>query len=192
MWPEGQELLEIIWQTYSNGKFTEKPITNIKLEGIKSTQPQASQTAYRPPNARGINITPTRAATNNDNRIPGALPPKSNRKERRNQRPNNFSKNKTDENNDASNNETAQSSNDVQSQTFRPNSRDNAKKSNRPNSQPEDPEKLKRKKALNKKLSDIAKLKLKREKGEHLELNQIQKIDSEAALIKEINDLKIT
>lgn len=191
MWPEGQELLEVIWQTYPSGKFTEKPITNIKLEGIKSTQPQASAQAYKPPNARGINITPTRTSTNNDNRIPGAAPPKSNRKDRRNQRPVSFSKNRSDENNDASNNETAQSI-DAQSQTFRPLSRDNAKKSNRPNSQPEDPEKLKRKKALNKKLSDISKLKMRREKGEHLELNQIQKIDSEAALIKELNDLKIT
>lgn len=186
MWPNGQELLEVIWQTYPNGTFTEKPITNVKLEGIKSTQPLASAQAYKPPNARGINITPTRPSTaNNDNRIPG-------RRDRRNQqRTGNYSKNKSsDDSNDASNNETAQS-NDVQSQRFRPISRDDNKKTSKP-SQPEDPEKVKRIKGLNKKLADISKLKTRREKGEHLELNQIQKIDSEAALIKELNDLKIT
>lgn len=194
MWPEGQELLEVIWQTVPSGRFTEKPITNVKLEGIKSTQPQASAQAYKPPNARGINITPTRVSNNTDNRIPGTSPPKSSRRDRRNQRAGSFSKNRnerSDENNDANNTETAQST-DAQSQRFRPNNRDSARKSNKPNSQPEDPEKLKRIKGLNKKLSDISKLKMRREKGEHLELNQIQKIDSEASLIKELNDLKIT
>ncbi len=193
LWPTGQELLEVIWQTYPSGTFTEKPITNVKLEGIKPSQPQASAQAYKPPNARGINITPSRPSTaNSDNRIPGAAPPKGGRKDRRNQRTSNYSKSKSgDENDDASNNETAQS-NDVQSQRFRPISRDSAKTRTTKPSQPEDPEKVKRIKALNKKLSDIAKLKGRREKGEHLELNQVQKIDSEASLIKELNDLKIT
>lgn len=190
MWPEGQELLEVIWQTYPTGTFTEKPITNVKLEGIKSTQPQASAQAYKPPNARGINITPTRPSTaNSDNRIPGAAstPPKGGRKDRRTQRSSNYSKSKNaDENGDE--NETVQSNNDAQSQRFRPISRDSTKKP----SKPEDPEKAKRIKALKKKLSDIVQLKNRREKGEHLELNQIQKIDSEATLMKELNDLKIT
>ncbi|KAG4076118.1 hypothetical protein HA402_011464 [Bradysia odoriphaga] len=191
MWPNGQELLEVIWQTYPSGTFTEKPITNVKLEGIKSTQPQASTQAYKPPNARGINITPSRPSTaTSDNRIPGVA--KSGRKDRRNVRSANFAKNKNgDENDDASNNDDAAAqTNNAQSQRFRPISRDNAKKSQKP-AQPEDPEKAKRIKAVNKKLNDIAKLKGRREKGEHLELNQIQKIDSEASLIKELHDLKI-
>lgn len=188
LWPTGQELLEVIWQTYPSGTFTEKPITNVKLEGIKSTQPQASAQAYKPPNARGINITPSRPSTaNSDNRIPGAAP-KSGRKDRRNQRTGNYPK--SNDNDDASNNETAES-NDVQSQRFRPISRDVVKRPTKP-AQPEDPEKVKRIKGLNKKLADISKLKTRREKGEHLELNQVQKIDSEASLIKELHDLKIT
>lgn len=190
MWPTGNELLEVIWQTYPQGTFTEQPITNVKLEGIKSTQPQASAQAYKPPNARGINITPTRPSTaNSDNRIPAG----ASRKERRNQqRTVNYVKNKNgDDGNDASNNETAPT-NDAQSQRFRPVSRDSTKKTTKPATQPEDPEKAKRIRGLNKKLSDISKLKMRREKGEHLELNQIQKIDLEASLIKELNDLKIT
>lgn len=191
MWPTGNELLEVIWQTYPQGTFTEQPITNVKLEGIKSTQPLASAQAYKPPNARGINITPIRPSTaNSDNRIPAG----ASRKERRNQqRSVNYVKNKNgDDGNDASNNETAPT-NDAQSQRFRPISRDSTKKPTKPAAaQPEDPEKVKRIRGLNKKLSDISKLKMRREKGEHLELNQIQKIDSEASLIKELNDLKIT
>lgn len=193
MWPDGQELLEVIWQTYPSGTFTEKPITNVKLEGIKSTQPQASAQAYKPPNARGINITPSRPSTANS--IPGAAAPKSARKDRRNIRSANYSKNRNErnsENDDVSNNDAAAAhSNDAQSQRFRPISRDNARRPSK-SSQPEDPEKAKRIKALNKKLADISKLKTRREKGEHLELNQIQKIDSEASLIKELNGLKIT
>lgn len=188
MWPDGQELLEVIWQTYPSGTFTEKAITNVKLEGIKSTQPQASAQAYKPPNARGINITPTRPSTaNSDNRIPGAAPSKTTgRRDRRNQR--NHSKNKSaDETDDVSTNDQS-NSDAAQTQRFRPISRDNVKRTK----QPDDPEKVKRMKVLKKKLSDIAQLKNRREKGEHLELNQIQKIDSEAALMKELSDLKIT
>lgn len=50
LWPTGQELLEVIWQQYPIGFYKEKPITNTKMEGIKSSQPQASTQAYRPPN----------------------------------------------------------------------------------------------------------------------------------------------
>ncbi|KAJ6632850.1 Eukaryotic translation initiation factor 2A [Pseudolycoriella hygida] len=183
MWPEGQELLEVIWQTYPSGTFTEQPITNVKLEGIKSTQPQASAQAYKPPNARGINIPRPSTATN-DNSIPVS----AGRKDRRNRpRPASHSKNKSEENDDAKHNDST-SSNNAQSQKFRPISRDSAKKP----SKPEDLEKAKRIRALNKKLSDISKLKTRRDKGEHLELNQVQKIDSETSLMKELNDLKIT
>lgn len=161
------------------------------IPGIKSTQPQASTQAYKPPNARGINITPSRPSTaNSDNRIPGAAT-KSGRKDRRNQR-SSFAKNKSgDENDDAAPANDAAQTNDAQTQRFRPISRDNTRKAQKP-AQPEDPEKAKRIKVVNKKLSDISKLKGRRDKGEHLELNQIQKIDSEAALIKELHDLKIT
>lgn len=51
-WTEGQELLEVVWQKYNDGVFQEKPISNVKVQGIQSAQPQASKAVYIPPNAR--------------------------------------------------------------------------------------------------------------------------------------------
>ncbi|XP_045761274.1 eukaryotic translation initiation factor 2A [Maniola jurtina] len=54
-----------------------------------------------------------------------------------------------------------------------------------------DPEKDKKIKNLNKKLSDIEKLKQQKAAGKQLELNQKAKIDSEAALLQELAQLKL-
>lgn len=52
-WFEGQELLEVSWQKYAGGVHKEQPISNVKVQGIQSSQPQASKAVYVPPNARG-------------------------------------------------------------------------------------------------------------------------------------------
>lgn len=49
MWPEKQELLELIWQTAAVGTVTEPVITSEKVEGIASSQPQPSAAKYVPP-----------------------------------------------------------------------------------------------------------------------------------------------
>ncbi|XP_041974244.1 eukaryotic translation initiation factor 2A isoform X2 [Aricia agestis] len=54
-----------------------------------------------------------------------------------------------------------------------------------------DPEKDKKIKNLNKKLSDIEKLKQQKAAGKQLELNQLAKIDSEPALLQELAQLKL-
>uniref|UniRef100_S4PJP5 Eukaryotic translation initiation factor 2A n=1 Tax=Pararge aegeria TaxID=116150 RepID=S4PJP5_9NEOP len=54
-----------------------------------------------------------------------------------------------------------------------------------------DPEKDKKIKNLNKKLSDIDKLKQQKAAGKQLELNQLAKIDNEAALLQELAQLKL-
>ncbi|XP_045513487.1 eukaryotic translation initiation factor 2A [Pieris brassicae] len=54
-----------------------------------------------------------------------------------------------------------------------------------------DPEKDKKIKNLNKKLSDIDKLKQQKAAGKPLELNQLAKIENEAALLKELEQLKL-
>lgn len=60
IWASGQELLEVIWQRYADGVFSEKPISNVKVEGIQSSQPQSSKAVYVPPNIRsgGISASP--------------------------------------------------------------------------------------------------------------------------------------
>ena len=52
LWPSGQELLEVTWQKHIEGTYKENPITNEKIEGIKSSQPEASKQVYQPPNVR--------------------------------------------------------------------------------------------------------------------------------------------
>lgn len=57
-WPVGQELLQVIWQKYPEGLFTEKPISNVKVQGIEPSQPQSSKAVYVPPNIRSGGAAP--------------------------------------------------------------------------------------------------------------------------------------
>lgn len=52
IWPEKQELYELSWQKYADGYFKEPVINANKIEGIQSSQPQASTKKYVPPNIR--------------------------------------------------------------------------------------------------------------------------------------------
>lgn len=52
-WPAGQELLQVIWQKYDENVFKEKPISNVKVQGIEPSQPQSSATKYVPIHLRG-------------------------------------------------------------------------------------------------------------------------------------------
>lgn len=91
-WPSGQELLEVVWQTFPDGTFEEQPITDDKIEGIKPSQPQSSKAVYVPPNVRNGVALPTRTTPNKSqpaerSAIPG-LPAgyKMNEKERERER----------------------------------------------------------------------------------------------------------
>lgn len=61
-----------------------------------------------------------------------------------------------------------------------------------PTLSPEEFTRLKRTRLLAKKLSDISKLKARKDKGEHLEINQLAKITSEAELLTELAELKLS
>ncbi|KAF7269965.1 eukaryotic translation initiation factor 2A [Rhynchophorus ferrugineus] len=51
-WPQGEELYDVIWKLYPKLTFKDPQITGKKVEGIVSSQPQASNQVYRPPSAR--------------------------------------------------------------------------------------------------------------------------------------------
>lgn len=53
LWPQGEELYDVCWKSVLPGTFNEPTISYQKVEGITTTQPQASKQAYRPPGARG-------------------------------------------------------------------------------------------------------------------------------------------
>lgn len=57
-WPVGQELLQVILQKYPEGLFKEKPISNVKVQGIEPSQPQSSKAVYVPPNIRSGGAAP--------------------------------------------------------------------------------------------------------------------------------------
>lgn len=61
VWAEGQELNQVLWQRFSDGVFTEKPISNVKVQGIQPSQPQSSKAVYVPPNIRSGGAPPSRA-----------------------------------------------------------------------------------------------------------------------------------
>lgn len=47
MWPTGEELLSVCWQTFPRGTFKESVLNNTKVQGIQPSQPIASKQAYR-------------------------------------------------------------------------------------------------------------------------------------------------
>lgn len=186
MWPEGQELLEVVWQSFADGTHKSKPISYEKIDGILSSQPVASSQPYRPPNARGIIYTPL--ATSSLKQI-------EDKKKRKNptNRSQKFKQNKAHQENGDDKNVSIDGSPDNNNQD-RGEKQQFSNRSIRPirsTLPPVDPEKMKRIKAVNKKLNEISKLKERKEKGEHLESNQMSKISSEADLVKELTELRI-
>lgn len=53
MWNKDEELYDVCWKPSSSDGFKDPEITSKKVEGITTSQPQASKQAYRPPGARG-------------------------------------------------------------------------------------------------------------------------------------------
>lgn len=174
MWPEKQELLELMWQKYPVGVFKEKPINYEKVEGIQSVQKQASDKKYVPPNIRNFGEDSGKsAAPPAQGPIPG-LPPgytSSKNQSAAKGKANNYRSKKPPTN--ATNNAVA-----VNSAS--------------PGTQEKDDDDRKKASAIKKKLKDIRILKEKQEKGDKLDKNQLTKIASEADLNKELAALKIS
>jgi translation initiation factor 2A len=97
IWPTPAELYEIKWQRFADGVFPEPTITAEKVEGIKSSVPQASAQVYRPPNVR-LGLT-----ADDTPKIPGLYPTstKPTDKKSGNKRRDYWSKKKKSENSNA-------------------------------------------------------------------------------------------
>lgn len=279
VWPTGQELLQVVWQKYADGIFTEKPISNAKVEGIQPSQPQSSKAVYVPPNIRsgGSTMSPVGASPRSyqppveRGPIPG-LPVgykvsqgqrkkerNAKRKENENPKQNNTSNPNASASANANSNATNEEGNVSQATQNQANPTSNNKRNQRrtprqPNNQNHtngngsntqnnsdstfnananvnnasitlpneeqqcangaeaqkrekrprnrqrksegggtsvDPEKEKRIRAVQQKLRDITKLKVRRDNGDNLEVNQLSKIGLEADLVKELNSLKV-
>lgn len=216
-WPEGQELLEVLWQKYNDGVCTEQPISNVKVEGIQSAQPQASKAIYVPPNARPGGAMAYSPRTDARGPIPG-IPinykvSQGQMKKQRNARkrpeggapgatngtPNAYAPRSNGEHRVRNQRQRQDSNGAAGAVDGEPNtngehqqqqSRRRPNNRNAPNTTG-DPEKDKRIKVLQKKIKEIASLKGRQDQGVHLEANQVSKISMESQLTQELNTLKI-
>lgn len=181
IWPTGQELYQVLWQTFPTGTYASQPISVAKIEGIKSSQPLASTEPYRPPGARGIHGTsiPGKLAAMRKEARQAAMVEKKNSR-----RKNGDDHAATDPTNGTEHRTNADDTNDTTSPTT-------AGNGTKAPLSPESLLQMKRIRLLTKKLSDISKLKQRKEKGEHLEANQLSKITSELELQTEMAGLKL-
>ncbi|XP_060518585.1 eukaryotic translation initiation factor 2A [Cylas formicarius] len=169
-WPQNEELYEVSWKPYPKLAFREPQIEFKKVEGIASSQPQASKEVYRPPGARNRPFV-TFSLHNEDeaaHKVGGAGAPSKaalkNKKKR---------EAKKAKQNDEDKSDTVAVTSSVQITLTG------------------DPEVDKKLKNIKKKLDAIEKLKKEQASGKTLELNQLMKIEGEAALIKELEQLSV-
>lgn len=189
MWPEKQELLELQWQKYPEGTFKESPVNYDKIEGIQSSQPQASAKKYVPPNIRNFgsdDISSPSAAPPAQGPIPG-LPPGYTSSKKPVHRGSNNPKSNIRKKPSADSMKPEQKQNG-----FRNIVDANSPSQNAQQSSGVDDETKKKATAIRRKLKDIRILKDKQEKGEKLDPNQIKKIGFETELTKELAALKLS
>merc|ERR1712203_1252462 len=172
----GEELWEAIWRPNSElgrKKFQilDKPISG----GVKPKQAQASKQAYVPPGARG-------KVGKNGVYKSNAPPVGSNKLHDEDELPENL-KGKADESEKKKQHE----------ETNNPaNPGDKANSADRDTSATTgDPDKDKKIRKVNDKLSQIAKLKAQVKEGKQLEANQLEKIKKESELLAELKQLRI-
>ncbi|XP_026480953.1 eukaryotic translation initiation factor 2A-like [Ctenocephalides felis] len=175
MWPTGEELLSVCWQTFPRGTFKESVLNNTKVQGIQPSQPIASKQAYRPPSARD-RVAPVKFHIEEAPGIPGSGPPSKAAIKLKKKR------------------EAKKAKKANEGDGEQPTSRERTVKQNSEvNSKPTtgDAEVDKKIKNIMKKLDAIEKLKQQQSEGKPLEINQIAKIKTEQDLLKELQALKI-
>jgi len=187
----GEELWEASWKPdteigKSQFKILNKPISG----GIKPQQPQASKQAYVPPNARGgVNKT---GVFKSGKSIPGRntklhdedeLPENMKGKEGAENLSKSAAKNKKRR-------EAAKKKKEEEEADASTNKAVNLPMKNEPTTTG-DPEKDKKIRKINDKLTQIAKLKEQVKSGKQLEVNQLEKIKKESELLEELKSLRL-
>lgn len=174
---QNEELWEVLWQPFPEGVFPEKPIS---FKAVESTieQPDSKKVAaYRPPGARGTASTI---------KLHEDFEPPSNMKQTTS--PENMSKSALK--NKKKREAKARAKQDQQNQEP-PSPTDTSQPAQAEVMSTGDPEKDKRIKNLRKKLQQIEKLKEQQKSGKQLEVNQLEKIKTEEALLQEIEQLQL-
>jgi len=173
-----QELYDVCWQKFAKNAFKEPVISSEKVEGIVSSQPQASKQAYRPPSARN---RPTVQFNLHDDDEPAHKPGGDNAPSKAA-----LKQKKKRENRKARKQEGTDDATTTPSNT-----NGAAVTSNVQVTMTGDPEKDKKIKNIKKKLDAIAKLKEQQSQGKTLEVNQLTKIKGEEELLDELKQLQL-
>lgn len=204
LWPDKQELYELVWQKYSENAFNEPKVSTTRIDGIQSSQPQASAKKYVPPNIRhleesggnsfvGLHQPPVQGP------IPGLPPGYTSSVVKKNQQQIKSSQKKQKtyktQPNVENKQQYAEGENQIQKQQQQKNklskTNENIINDSELKSQLSDEDK-KKISAIKKKLKDIKQLKEKQENGERLDNNQMKKVSMESELNKELEALKIS
>ncbi|GJQ85744.1 hypothetical protein Trydic_g12149 [Trypoxylus dichotomus] len=166
-----EELYEICWQRSSKDVYKDPVISSEKVEGIVSSQPQASKQVYRPPSARNrptisfkLHDDDEQPHKRQENTPSKATLKLKKKREARKAR-------KAEEGSDEQDSSPVVTSVKVNLTG--------------------DPEKDKKIKNIKKKLDAIEKLKLQQAQGKQLEINQLSKIKGESELLKELEELQV-
>ncbi|XP_075236019.1 eukaryotic translation initiation factor 2A isoform X2 [Lycorma delicatula] len=178
-WNKQEELWEVLWQKFPPGTFKPPVIRYKPVEGIQPSQPVASKQAYRPPSARGkesnFKLHDEDEPASGDvigNPSKAALKQKKKREAKKAAKQQQI-------NNGESVPQTTASSNGTRVLPFVE------------EITTDDPEKLKKIKKLKSKLVEINRLKEQKAQGKQLEINQLDKINKEDSLMKELKDLTL-
>ncbi|KAL1449788.1 hypothetical protein WDU94_002263 [Cyamophila willieti] len=215
-WNKQEELWEVLWQRFSPTTFRPPTISYKPVEGIQSSQPLPSKQAYVPPSQRGRDVT-FRLRDENDEitgisndinksklppglsqtSAPGSGQTKASIKLKKKREAKKAAKQQAENNSDSQNKDSTTNGN-VEHSTSKPASGAGAPREPRTgatapsfNRDGVDPEVLKKIKKVRASLNQIQKLKEAKAAGKQLEVNQMNKIDKEGELTKELNSLLV-
>lgn len=190
-WSKQEELWQVVWKNYPINTYPQKTINYTAVEGITPSQPQASKEAYRPPSARGKT---NNSGLHDDNKFPPPtkMPPSKATLKTKKKREAKKKAKKELESNDLPN--IDENGVEIDNSTDKPkkiiDKKQGAKKNNTKDSDlTDDPEKNKKIRKIKSKLEQITKLKEQQTAGKRLEINQLDKVQKEDELVKELQAL---
>ncbi|XP_039296306.1 eukaryotic translation initiation factor 2A [Nilaparvata lugens] len=192
-WNAQEELWEVLWQRFPAGTF-KPPVINYKpVEGIQPSQPTYSKQVYRPPMARGRDPPSALSITQQNEEAAGEVTgnlSKQALKQKKKREAKKAAKLQQQQNNGG---ETTAAS---QPQTSPASNGGSGGGASRvlafiDDITTDDPEKMKKIKKLRSKLQEIARLKDQKAQGKQLEINQVEKINKEDSLLKELRELNL-
>lgn len=217
-WNKQEELWEVLWQRFPSGTFKAPTISYKPVEGIQPSQALPSKQAYVPPSQRGRDVTFKLRDENDEiagvgeskgsgggKNIPvggstGQLTKASLKLKKKREA-------KRTAKQQAEGQESSNNSSEIKKPADPSRQNGNVEHSSKPSSGPDsaeagkaaggfnregvDPEVLKKIKKVRSALSQIQKLKEAKKSGKQLEVNQLNKIDKEGELTKELNSLLV-